>query len=264
MVWDRTDRCRLVHLLAVEPIMQHAYDSRFMNYADRSSRRSAQAISALLRDSLTINSVLDIGCAKGTWLSTWQESGVGDVVGVDGSYVKVDELVIPSECFVAGDLAQPINLQRKFDIVQSLEVAEHIPAAAADQFVENIVRHSAGMVLFSAAPPGQGGEFHVNEQEYDYWRVKFDAYGFQAYDYLRPLIAENKSVSFWYRFNILLYVRDDTAAALPQVIRATHIPHGRQIADVSPAWFRARKLAIRALPYSVQQRLAHLKALSWG
>jgi len=240
--------------------MQHAYDTRFMNYADRSSRHSAQTISTLLRKALTITSVLDIGCAKGTWLSAWQESGVGEIMGVDGSYVATDELVIPRERFVAADLSQPIDLHRKFDLVQSLEVAEHIRSEAADQFVENLVRHSAGVVLFSAAPPGQGGEFHVNEQPYDYWRDKFRAHGFAAYDYIRPLIADDKSVSFWYRFNTLLYVREDTVKSLSETIRATRVPDTRRISDISPPWFRARKMLVRALPDAMQQALARVKA----
>jgi SAM-dependent methyltransferase len=240
--------------------MQHSYDSRFMNYADRSSRHSARTISALLRKALTITSVLDVGCAKGTWLSAWQESGVGEIIGVDGNYVATDELVIPHERFVAADLSQPIDLHRTFDLVQSLEVAEHIRPEAADQFVQNLVRHSAGVVLFSAAPPGQGGEFHVNEQPYDYWREKFRARGFAAYDYIRPLIADDKSVSFWYRFNTLLYVREDVVKSLPEIIRAVRVPDTQRVDDVSPPWFRARKMLVRLMPHAVQQSLAQFKA----
>jgi SAM-dependent methyltransferase len=240
--------------------MQYAYDSRFMDYADRSSRHSAQTISALLQKALTITSVLDVGCAKGTWLSAWQESGAGEIMGVDGSYVVTDELVIPRDRFVAANLAGLIDLHRKFDLVQSLEVAEHIRSEEANEFVANLARHSAGVVLFSAAPPGQGGEFHVNEQPYDYWREKFRVHGFAAYDYVRPLIADDKSVSFWYRFNTLLYVREDAEKSLPEVIGMTRVPDTQGIRDISPIWFRARKLAIRMLPFGLQQKLARFKA----
>ena len=243
--------------------MQHTYDSSFMNYADRSSRHSARTISALLREALKIESVLDIGCAKGTWLSAWQESGVADIIGADGNYVCADDLVIPRDRFVATDLSRSMDLGRKFDLVQSLEVAEHIPADSAERIVENLVRHSAGFVLFSAAPPGQGGEFHINEQPYDYWRARFQQFHFDAYDWIRPQIAKDSSISFWYRFNTILYVHQDVAHTLPAELRATRVPTGVPIADVSPAWFRARKLLIRGLPVSLQQKLAQLKARSW-
>jgi hypothetical protein len=34
------------------------------------------------------------------------------------------------------------------------------------------------MVLFSAAPPGQGGEHHVNERTYEFWRGLFARHGY--------------------------------------------------------------------------------------
>jgi SAM-dependent methyltransferase len=240
--------------------MQHSYDANFMDYADRSSRHSARTISALLREALVIDSVLDIGCARGTWLGAWREGGIAQILGVDGDYVATERLVIPRDCFVAANLATPIDLQRKFDLVQSLEVAEHIPAPAAEQFVDNLVRHSAGLILFSAAPPGQGGEFHVNEQPYDYWREKFDRRGFTAYDYIRPLIAHDKSVSFWYRYNAVLYVHADAAETLPESVHRTRVQDERPIQDVSPFGFRARKRLVRALPEALRQALARAKA----
>jgi hypothetical protein len=35
-------------------------------------------------------------------------------------------------------------------------------------FVYCLARHARRFVLFSAAPPGQGGEFHVNERPFEY------------------------------------------------------------------------------------------------
>ena len=144
--------------------------------------------------------------------------------------------------------------------MQSLEVAEHIPLQSADGFVENLVRHSDGIIFFSAAPPGQGGEFHVNEQPYDYWRQKFRRHGYAAYDYIRPLLAGDNAVSFWYRFNPLLYITDKRARDLPNEVRATRVDDRDEIVDVSPSWFKARKKIVRSLPFGVQQVLARLKA----
>ena len=61
------------------------------------------------------------------------------------------------------NLANPVDLGRKFDLVQSLEVGEHLPKSAADTFVETLVKHG-DVVLFSAASVGQGGHDHINEQ----------------------------------------------------------------------------------------------------
>lgn len=243
--------------------MPHTYDSEFMEYTAQSSRYSARIIVSALHAALPLTSVLDVGCARGTWLRAWQEVGASDIFGVDGSYVDNSTLLIPFDRFRADDLSQRIDLCRQFDLVQSLEVAEHLPAVAADQFIENLVRHSRGIVLFSAAPPGQGGEHHVNEKPYGYWRGKFLTHGFHAYDFIRPLIAHDKNVTFWYRYNTLLYVHQEQAGALPAQIVATRIDETSPIPEVSPATFRARKLLVNAVPYAMQQWLARCKARMW-
>lgn len=240
--------------------MSHAYDSRFMNYADVSSRASARRIAGLLLKALPIRSVLDVGCAKGTWLDVWSELGVGEIQGVDGDYVDRAHLVIPSERFRAANLAQALDLERQFDLVQSLEVAEHIPRESAAIFVENLVRHSSGVVLFSAAPPGQGGEFHVNEQPYDFWRALFARHGYEACDWIRPQILGETSISFWYRYNTMLYVHTGVIARLPPAIAATRVPAEQVLADVSPTWFQWRKHLVRLLPHQLRDQLARFKA----
>ena len=240
--------------------MAHTYDAQFMDYTAQSSRHSARTIVALLRALLPAASVLDVGCARGTWLDEWRKAGAADVFGVDGDYVKPEQLIIPVQNFRAADLSGPIDLGRRFELVQSLEVAEHVAAGSADTFVDNLVRHASGAILFSAAPPGQGGEFHVNEQPYDYWREKFARHGYEPYDCVRPLIAADHAVSFWYRYNVLLYLTPQRAAALGDALRATRIAPGAPVPDLAPLPFRLRKAAVRALPLRVQLALAQIKA----
>lgn len=240
--------------------MSHQYNPDFMAYADRTSRFAAQTVAAMLRGWFSIGSLLDVGCAKGTWLSVWRDAGIVDIRGVDGDYVAHDALVIPADQFSAKDLSQPFDLSRRFDLVQSLEVAEHIQAASADIFVDNLVRHANGLVLFSAAPPGQGGEFHINEQPYEYWRQKLAARGYVACDCLRPRLLGNQQISFWYRYNTLLYVHKDHFSNAPEDVQASAIPQGVAIRDISPPWFRMRKAVVRYLPSDAREWLARLKA----
>lgn len=240
--------------------MSHQYNTDFMSYADRTSRFAAQTVAITLRGWFSIDSLLDVGCAKGTWLSVWRDEGVQDIQGVDGDYVDRNMLAIPADRFSARDLSHPFDFSRRFDLVQSLEVAEHIPAAAADIFVDNLVRHASGLILFSAAPPGQGGEFHVNEQSYDYWRQKFAAHGYVACDCLRPRLAGNGQISFWYRYNTLLYVQRDRLPEAPEEVRASVIPQGTPVRDVAPTWFKLRKAVVRQLPSGTREWLARAKA----
>lgn len=240
--------------------MAHQYNSDFMSYTDKTSRLAAQTVIALLQRWFSLGSVLDVGCARGTWLSVWRENDITDVRGADGDYVERETLVIPAERFSARDLSQSFDFSRRFDLVQSLEVAEHILASSADTFVDNLVRHASGLILFSAAPPGQGGEFHVNEQPYEYWRDKFASHGYIACDCLRPRIIDNQQVSFWYRYNMLLYVHADRLPNAPEDVRESVIPMSTPVRDISPWWFQLRKVVVRRLPNGTREWLARSKA----
>jgi Methyltransferase domain len=234
--------------------VEYRYDSSFMGLAAR-AQRSARVIVDLVRSALSVASVADFGCALGTWLSEWRRRGVEDVIGVDGPYVRIEDLEIPPQLFRSHDLTSSIDLGRRFDLVECMEVAEHLPDGAADRFVACLVRH-ADVVLFSAAPPGQGGENHVNEQPYEYWRALFTKYGYHMFDWLRPQIAGRTDVQFWYRYNVFLFVAEERIAALPPPIRASEVLPGERIRDLSPWTFKVRKVLIRRLPPGLQNGIS--------
>ncbi|MBT3396568.1 MAG: hypothetical protein HN423_05250 [Alphaproteobacteria bacterium] len=138
----------------------NGYSEQFYAYTSHGSETSAQIIasSLLAADSVgPIASVCDFGCAQGVWLAAWKAAGVAEIQGVDGPWVDIADLQISAKAFLSFNLTDPIDLGgRTFDLVQSLEVAEHLPASGAAAFIDNLVRHGT-MALFSAAPPGQGG-----------------------------------------------------------------------------------------------------------
>ena len=239
--------------------MSYRYGSGFMDYTARRSAYSAQRIIFLIRGAVEVSSVLDVGCARGTWLREWRATGA-EIQGVDGAYVNPEEFVIDHGRFRAADLSAGFDLGCEFDLVQSLEVAEHLPSSASVEFVHSLVRHSRGLILFSAAPPGQGGENHINEQPYEYWRELFRTHGYRAVDWLRPQIAGEARIAFWYRYNAILYATGGALSKLPPHVCACALSDDMPIADVSPMLFRARKAIVRALPQSAQMRFARLKA----
>lgn len=178
---------------------------------------SADAVVPQLLDMVPASSVLDVGCGAGAWLSAFVKHGVDDVVGVDGAYAR-PHLVFDSSRFVEADLTQPLHLGRRFDLVVSLEVAEHLPPQCAGEFVASLARHG-DLVLFSAAIPGQGGPGHVNMQWPSYWTGLFADQGLVAADVVRDEIRNDERVSWWYRQNMLLF-------GSPARLRATGIePH---------------------------------------
>lgn len=237
----------------------HEYTSDFYAYQEPGSRASAEVVVPMLTRHLNIASVLDVGCGRGMWLSVWRANGVQDIAGLDGDYVDRNRLHIPADRFTAGDLTKGFDLGRRFDLVSTLEVAEHLPTAASPDFVKSLTRHGP-MVLFSAAVPGQGGENHINEQPYGFWRALFAAEGFRAFDPLRPTIHADPRVEPWYRYNVLLYVHDAVIPTLPAAIAETRVPDAAEVPDVSPFGYRMRKALLRHLPVSTVTSLAQLNA----
>ena len=150
----------------------------YIHTKDIHNTRAAEIIVPILLQHIQPKSVLDIGCGTGTWLKVFEQAGITDFFGVDGEDIDESILEISKENFAVYNLTRPLVLDRFYDLVISLEVAEHLPELAADEFVLTLVRHGK-TILFSAAIPGQGGQDHLNEQWPIYWQKKFNRYGYK-------------------------------------------------------------------------------------
>lgn len=106
-------------------------------------------------------SVLDVGCGVGKSLDFFLAHGI-DAYGVEGSKLAISCALNPSR-IVEWDLRKELKLPRKFDLVFSYEVVEHIHPDYVQQLIRTCINHSEVVVL-SAARPGQKGEGHFNEQ----------------------------------------------------------------------------------------------------
>ncbi|WP_416672249.1 methyltransferase domain-containing protein [Egbenema bharatensis] len=180
------------------------YNKSFYTAIQNDSRKSAEVIVPIILELISCSRVIDVGCGNGTWLKVFQECGVEEIFGIDGSYAK-NSLVISQQEFMAYDLKNRLSIGKKYDLSLSLEVAEHLPANCAESFVDSLTSLSS-VVLFSAAIPYQGGENHVNEQWQEYWAEKFHQRNYLVVDYIRPKIWGNPQVAYWYRQNMLLFV----------------------------------------------------------
>ena len=219
--------------------MTHEYNDDFYAYIGSGARSSAEVVVPLVLGEVAAARMLDVGGGKGVWGAVWEANGVHATV-VDGDYVT-EPLV---EDFRARDLSQPLDLGERFDIVQSLEVAEHLPESSARGFVESLARHG-DIVVFSAAVPGQGGEHHVNEQPLDYWRALFAERDYDCFDFMRPVLAERTEVKPWYRYNILMFANAAGQARLSQRVLAARTDKVEEMGDL--AW-NLRKTVVKALP----------------
>lgn len=208
---------------------------------ERQNHISAQKVLRLLFDQYKPCSVLDVGCGLGTWLSVAKELGVEIVYGIEGQWLDLKQLRIETEYVIVRDLELPFDLNRSFDLVMCLEVAEHLSAAAARSFIASLIAHG-DVILFSAAIPHQGGHNHINEQLPSYWADIFAGFDFIPLDFLRGRIWDDGEILLWIRQNILLFVRRETAAKIPAF--AQYINNCAPLSIVHPDLFaeRSRKL----------------------
>lgn len=205
-------------------------------------------------------SVIDVGCGIGTWLQAFAKNGVERLQGVDGAYVKREQLLIPKKSFLAHDLTQPLPSFAQFDLAMSVEVAEHLPADCAAQFVDSLCA-LAPAVLFSAAVPFQGGDDHINEQWPEYWAALFARRDYVVYDCIRPLVWNNADVAYYYAQNIFVYVK--RSAIADYLALNAHQPATGPLARIHPRrWLEANDAKrqrlpplLRALPYSVSNAI---------
>lgn len=192
------------------------YTSEFYHELDDTAGPSAAVIIPLILDVMSVNSVVDIGCGNGGWLSKFKANGIDTIKGIDGNWIDESLLNISTEDFSRADLSQPLNIDGAFDLSMSLEVAEHLPTERAEGFVKTLTS-SAPVVLFSAAIPGQGGLNHINEQWPAYWAKLFAAQGYQPVDFLRLAVWNNADVTWWYKQNLLMFASEAALAAAPKL-----------------------------------------------
>lgn len=190
--------------------MSHAaYDDSFYLNRHKNTLHSARTLLDRALGHLPhIRSVMDVGCGVGTWLSCFPDTVAR--TGIDGPWVPLDYLQIAAKDFYPCHIEQSIADRNSplwqlppHDLLISLEVAEHIDARLADDFIAFLTAHCS-YVLFSAAIPGQGGLQHVNEQWPSYWAAKFLQHDFLLYDVIRPFIWDDEKIPFWYRQNCFL------------------------------------------------------------
>lgn len=192
------------------------YGSDFFADIAQGALIAGRRILPLVLERYQPKSLVDVGCGTGGWAAAALELGVPDVLGIDGDYVDRSQLLLRGDQFQSADLQRPVTLSRRFDMVICTEVGEHLTPDVASALVESLTALGP-VVLFSAAIPGQGGTFHINEQWPEYWAAKFRSFNYRTLDWLRPRIWSDGAVPWWYRQNIFLAIDEHLLATTPDL-----------------------------------------------
>jgi 2-polyprenyl-3-methyl-5-hydroxy-6-metoxy-1,4-benzoquinol methylase len=155
---------------------------------------------AIVRD-LRPTSVLDAGCAMGFLVEALRERGV-EAWGVDVSEYAISQVheSVREYCEVRS-LAEP--LPRRYDLIVSIEVLEHIPPAEASAAIANLCA-ATDRLLLSTTPDDYGEITHLNVQPSEAWSAALAGESF-----LREVEHDVSYVTPW----AALYIRRDEPLA---------------------------------------------------
>ena len=153
--------------------------------------------------------VLDIGCGSGQWLDEYRKYKVRTrgIESASAAWVSMSEKT--QKNVVKWDLRNKLKKTYKPDLVQSLEVAEHIEEDYADVFIYNLVKHNADIIFLTAATPDQKGNQHVNCQEREYWMVKMKNNGYLFdQDILNEVLGWGtlEKSPVWWSTNLMVFI----------------------------------------------------------
>ena len=154
-----------------------AYYHRMEEFVGESYGFFAEAVTTEFRPSC----IVDVGCGAGGIARAFLDRGCEKAFALDYSRDAIEMAKAKGLTHVEWiDLTVAPEIPARGDLCLCLEVAEHLPEHFAGKLCMLLSR-VAPVLIFTAAPPGQGGTHHVNEQPRRYW-VELMAASSMEYD----------------------------------------------------------------------------------
>lgn len=182
------------------------YDAEFYNFSKEEVSKFVSSFVDIIIKEFNPKSVADIGCGIGLYVNEFDKRGV-EAVGYDGSPYAIKNSVTRKGLLKIGDIRKNLNFDKKYDIVLSIEVAEHIPTKCSDIFVNTLTKCS-DVIILTAAQKGQGGTDHINEQPRYFWIKKFEKKNFNFNKSLSEKLSfkmKEKGVPWWIHGNLMIF-----------------------------------------------------------
>jgi SAM-dependent methyltransferase len=155
------------------------YSETYYNGIESANSHVYQLLAETLTEVFKPTSVADVGCGSGGISAALRHSGVEQVYPFDFSQASVDMTIRRGFANARRlDLTQAQDIPATADLCLCLEVAEHIPRKFERHLV-SLLSQVAPVLIFTAAPPGQGGHLHVNLRSQDHWKQLFREQGME-------------------------------------------------------------------------------------
>jgi len=144
------------------------YSKEYFTAIDQDHKDAYGLLAKTIVSSFSPKTITDVGCGSGGLSFALMSQGVS-VQSFDFSEASLD--LARSKGVTQArqlDLITARTIGTSSDVCVCLEVAEHLPASSASHLTK-LLSEVAPILIFTAAPPGQGGHFHINEQPQKYW-----------------------------------------------------------------------------------------------
>lgn len=154
-----------------------------MDYERIEREESPQALrlARWIKRELNPHSIVDIGCATGFYLFPFERricTGIDYNDKIDCGYRRHEKYGTIE--LLNYDLSKPLKPKylkySRYDLGLCLEVAEHIDEKFENVFIDNVTS-LCRTLIFSAAPPEQTGDGHINLKAKAYWLKHFECRG---------------------------------------------------------------------------------------
>jgi cyclopropane fatty-acyl-phospholipid synthase-like methyltransferase len=173
---------------SMDMMLHHVHDSSLANaICNFFTRENAKTVG-------------DFGCGTGFYTKQLLKSAIHSYA-YDGN---------PNTFEISGgigsvlDLSNIFRFPEPFDWVLSLEVGEHIPAQFESTYISNLHENNKHGVVLSWAVEGQKGDGHVNCQNNEYIKYKFDQLGYSS-DITSEQKMRESSTAPWFKDTIMVF-----------------------------------------------------------
>ncbi len=132
-------------------------------------------IAKKIKSEINPRSALDAGCAMGFLVEGLRNEGI-DAEGIDISEYAIQKAYDGIKPYVSvGSITD--QLPKKYDLIISIEVVEHMDHDDANKAIENLCQYTED-ILFSSTPFDFKEATHFNVQVPDFWVEQFARQGF--------------------------------------------------------------------------------------
>jgi 2-polyprenyl-3-methyl-5-hydroxy-6-metoxy-1,4-benzoquinol methylase len=182
---------------------RNTYDADYYENHVKYYQKGIPHFVSFLNENLKFDSLCDLGCGTGAFSAPLQVDK--DVLGVDFSVGSEKVTFLDPKNFRLGDLTQPLNLGRSFDVVMSLEVWEHLLPQCEAAYLNNVFALHPKTLIISCAPPGQWGRHHYTPRNGEEVVQIIESRGYKLNQVLTDKFRVIPRLASFYRKNTFIF-----------------------------------------------------------